>query len=189
MGLLRAQGITQLLDIRPCPDEGPPRFHRHHLAWMLPGGGIHYDWLGDALGGTFPDEALPAPLGLDRREAMHRQPAYLHGWRRLLQALRDTPGPACLLGSAEDPLPCHRHWLIGQDLADLGVEVLHIRKPRKGRTQVLKVLPTPPTLLPPLTERPTGKIPRFAPAPPPPETWTDPIRPTPHLRPLDSPKS
>jgi len=168
--LLRLQGVTRVLDVRPHPEEGPSRFHRHHLEWMLPPSGISYAWLGDDLGGELPAKGLPAPVNLDRRDLMHRQPTYIAGWLRLVQDLRDFPGPTCLLGSTENPLRCHRHWLIGQDLAALGVEVLHIRGTRKGPTQVLKVLPPATPTATPATRHPHAST-------PPQETWTDPIRP------------
>lgn len=47
-----------------------------------------------------------------------------------LDALVSLAGSArvSILCSEEDPLHCHRHWLIAKALASRGVTVYHIRK-------------------------------------------------------------
>lgn len=141
VGLLKKNGIHLLLDIRPEPDRSPRRFHANHLSWLLPTHGIRYRWEGEALGGRPADSSLPVAGGSDRRAVMHADLRYREGLLGLLQELRNSPDPVCLLGGSEDPAACHRHWLIGNDLLSMGVEVLHIRKPRNKPDRVLKFVP------------------------------------------------
>jgi uncharacterized protein (DUF488 family) len=128
VALLRAHGITWLVDVRAHPGSRRfPHFDRDRLAAELPAAGIGYTHVPE-LGGRRRPRA-DSPNRAWRNEAFrgyadHMQtPAFASGLDRLLALA--TAGRVAIMCAEAVPWQCHR-WLIADALVARGVRVLHI---------------------------------------------------------------
>jgi uncharacterized protein (DUF488 family) len=129
VGLLQANGITRLVDVRSSPySRFNPQFNRETLEASLTERGIGYTFAGDALGGRPDDPTCYTENSqlVDYRCVM-QQEWFQDGIKRLLElAVGELTAILC---SEEDPARCHRHHLITRYLLDKHPElnIQHIR--------------------------------------------------------------
>jgi uncharacterized protein (DUF488 family) len=131
--LLASQAVTQLVDVRSAPySRFYPQFNRKSLQQYLTSSGLHYIYLGEALGGRPKDPAcykhhlVPArvtdiPAEIDYQTVMQR-PWFIEGIWELLGIAKQQP--TCILCSEKDPADCHRQLLIASYLLENYPEVL-----------------------------------------------------------------
>ena len=136
--LLEFCGIQTVVDVRSVPaSRFHPQFAKRNLSDALEHLGIRYVFLGRELGGRPPDPScyeggvLPEPGTKpwpkpDYTEVIKRH-WFIQGIDRLLRYAAESP--TAMLCSEEDPLRCHRHFLIAEYLMrhHPGIEILHIR--------------------------------------------------------------
>src|SRR5262249_51399088 len=126
VGLLRAQQIARLVDVRSHPaSRWAPHFGKAALGQMLATHAIEYAFLGRELGGR-PDgaEFYGADGAVDyarRAEALD----FKAGIERLIELARERA--TAILCAEEDPGRCHRRLLIAPALRRAGITVVHIR--------------------------------------------------------------
>ncbi|HEY0868236.1 MAG TPA: DUF488 domain-containing protein [Fimbriimonas sp.] len=132
--LIKAHGVTHLVDVRSVPQSGYwEDFRKARLEQIVPPTGIRYVYMGDTLGGT-PAAASGArpPLfcrtepGQIDLEPLFADPRFRLGLRKLVEAASVEGRRFCLMCGCLRPFKCHRFRLIGEALANEGVEVLHL---------------------------------------------------------------
>jgi uncharacterized protein (DUF488 family) len=117
--------IAYLVDVRSAPySRFKPEFSKDALKTRLTAAGIRYIYLGDKLGGQ-PDDPACYADGKVVYAAVAELPAFREGLGRVEQAFRQQLRVA-LMCSEGKPEQCHRSKLIGQELAGLGIPVVHI---------------------------------------------------------------
>lgn len=133
--LLRNFEITHLVDVRSSPFGMFPEFNRPQIDEATQLAKLKYVFMGTALGGkpTFP-EGLDDD-GLVDYEIVRQQVFFKTGINQLIKAV-DRPGnQLCLMCAERRPGDCHRSKLIGEELAQLGYQVIHIIERDEVRTQ------------------------------------------------------
>lgn len=119
--LLRKQGIEKLIDVRSIPySRYRPMFNRNNLAIQAETEGIEYIFKGQELGakqnGIYPDYEL-----------LRNRAEYMEGLQYLISMLEAGYNIAIMCCEL-DHLKCHRYSLIGEDMFQLGYDVVHIDK-------------------------------------------------------------
>jgi uncharacterized protein (DUF488 family) len=125
--LLTQAKIEVLVDIRSNPGSPWVSYaNPRDLERILKATGIQYLNLGDMLGGhpDDPDCYNPQTGKADYR-AMQNKESFQRGINRLLEAMRKNR--ICVMCAEENPSSCHRNLLVGDDLRQKGVQILHIR--------------------------------------------------------------
>jgi uncharacterized protein (DUF488 family) len=141
VALLKEHGIEFLGDVRSRPySRFNPDFSRENIEGVLAAHGIRYVFLGDTLGGD------PETVDVRRNQSEERasyavdynlvrqQPAFRQGMQRLHKAW-DQRVPLALMCSESRPEGCHRVRMIGVQLEEDGIPVLHIDETGTPRTQ------------------------------------------------------
>ena len=136
--LLQMHTIQNLVDVRSVPaSRFHPQYRKRNLERSLAECNISYVFWGQTLGGRpmdpacYPDDKLPdkrqKPWPRPDYERMTSRPWFIQSIANLLQLAEQSP--TAILCSEEDPLHCHRHWLIDKYLHQHHpeVNVLHIR--------------------------------------------------------------
>jgi len=140
--LLHQHGIALVVDVRSQPySRWMPQFNRETLKQDLEDAGIHYEFMGDTLGGRPADRALYDP-GQERPNygRVEETPNYQSGISRLLALVEDEHvQPVTLMCSEGDYRHCHRHLLISQTLLGKGGRVVHIEP--DGATVEAELIP------------------------------------------------
>ena len=131
LGLLKAQDVELVVDVRSKPYSRFRHFNREALEDRLVGLGIRYLYRGEELGGHPPQDEFYNEHG---RVAYERL-ATLRKFRRAIgktveESERHTLALMC---TEEDPEKCHRHPLLAVALLERGLRVLHLR--RNGSVQ------------------------------------------------------
>lgn len=156
--LLKKFAIHVLVDVRSSPySQYLPHFNRPELQHFLSGKGIEYLFAGEFLGGRPQDPQLYRAreipegkadyLNLVDYPAVARTDHFRRGLNRLIAvAAQRTVAIMC---SEEDPLQCHRHHLIANELDLRNIPVVHIRKsgifePFQSGTVISTVIATTP---------------------------------------------
>lgn len=122
--LIRGAGGETVVDVRSIPaSQYSPHFNRGRLAEELPGAGLGYVFMGEALGGRPSDPALFSGDRADY-EKMAGAAAFREGVARVLAIAADSR--PVLICAERDPLECHRCLLVGRFLAEGGHQVEHI---------------------------------------------------------------
>ena len=138
VNLLGLHTIQTVVDVRSVPaSRFHPQFAKRNLSDALEDRGVRYVFMGKVLGGRPPDPScyeggvLPEPGTKpwpkpDYAEVIKR-PWFIQGIDRLLRYAAESP--TVMLCSEEDPMRCHRHFLIAEYLGQHhpDIEVLHIR--------------------------------------------------------------
>ena len=126
LGLLAANRIEVLVDVRSSPySRYATWYNREPLKASLSQAGIKYIFLGDKLGGLPDgDEFYDEEHHVDYRR-IAASPAFAEGIDRLMTGIPDYR--IAVMCGEENPTDCHRNLLIGKVLADMDVEVVHIR--------------------------------------------------------------
>ena len=113
LAVLRAHGVTRLVDVRSMPRSHFEHFRRGALAAWLPEAGIEYIWMGDTLGG----------LRAGGYARWMRTPEFAAGLMRLEDLARERP--TAFMCAERDPARCHRRY-IAAALRDRGWDVHHL---------------------------------------------------------------
>lgn len=136
--LLKANAITQLVDVRSTPaSRFQPQFNKENLEYFLPQNGIQYVFAGKFLGGrpsepgcyknrVLPKEETDYLHEVDYPEVM-KKTWFIKGIARLLKLAEEHT--TSIMCSEEDPSLCHRHHLIAKYfMAEYPeIQVIHIR--------------------------------------------------------------
>jgi uncharacterized protein (DUF488 family) len=123
--LLERPNISVVADVRSYPSSRLPHFNASTLKARLAAAGISYVYLGSELGGRSRDGTPPD------YERMAAAPTFLQGLARVEEIAAGTR--LAVMCSEHDPLTCHRCLLVGQHLAQRGIEIGHIQVRRSGR--------------------------------------------------------
>jgi uncharacterized protein (DUF488 family) len=127
MEVLQRVGIESLVDVRSQPvSRFSPQFNRKRLADSLEQLGMHYLFMGDALGGRPSGREFYDANGYVLYNRLAETPEFKAGLARLMKMVEAEP--VAVMCAEEDPAGCHRRLLVGRALADLGVSMLHLRR-------------------------------------------------------------
>lgn len=144
IGLLRAQAIAVLVDVRSAPySRYAPQFNRERLQASLAEAGIRYVYGGKHLGGRPEAPDCYDEQGKIDYQRVAKQDFYAIGIERLLTYAQQAT--TAIMCSEEDPSQCHRHLLITQTLLRRGVPVRHLRG--DGRIEPAQLEPVQTTFL------------------------------------------
>lgn len=125
LATLKANQIEYLIDVRTAPySKFKPEFSKDLLQYHVENAGIHYLFMGDALGGQPRDPACHTDGKVDY-EKVRAQPFFQKGIERLRKAFEQRHR-VVLLCSEGRPEQCHRSKLIGEALVAAGLPVCHI---------------------------------------------------------------
>lgn len=125
--LLHMHGATAVVDVRSTPySEWSPQFNRSAVAASLKEHGIAYSYLGGELGVRSDD-----PSCYEGGRVVYARLAdteqFQQGLRRVVKGAQLRR--LALMCAEQDPIDCHRSILLGPQLAQFGVGVLHILHP------------------------------------------------------------
>jgi uncharacterized protein (DUF488 family) len=124
--LLRGAAVALVVDTRARPySRFNPHFNRERLREALEGAGIAYLWRGAALSGRPAEKRFYRPDGALDLDELWRWPALQAGIDEV--AAEAGTKRTALLCAEEDPLICHRRFLLTPPLLARGAAVLHIR--------------------------------------------------------------
>ena len=124
---LGRHGVQIVVDVRSKPFSSyNPQFNREAVCESLRQSGRPYVFSGHSLGGMPDDPELRAQDGQADYGKIRESPLYRKELAGLLRAVDLGPGPMALMCSEADPTMCHRRRLVGTDLVEAGVEVVHI---------------------------------------------------------------
>lgn len=138
--LLAGQSIQRIVDVRGQPySRFNPQFNRERLARTLEAAGVDYDWQGEYLSGRPRDPAFRGPDGAVLWDRLRLWPELHRAVDLVAERSRDRV--SCLICAEEDPLRCHRRFLLAPLFRDRGFSVRHIR--RDGQIQREEDLPEP----------------------------------------------
>lgn len=124
--LLSSRGCEFLIDVRSNPfSKFNPSFGKESLSDLCRESGIRYVFMGDSLGGK-PISAEHFDMdGKVNYSRLAEGTEFRHGLSRLVTA--NAKGIcACIMCSELRPQECHRCKLIGSELRELGIDVVHI---------------------------------------------------------------
>ena len=124
--LVKSFGCSYLVDVRSVPySKYHTQYNRESLEKSCSDFGLHYLYLGDQVGGKPASDEFRNELGTADYEKMAQQPNFVKGLTRLQNAYKQ--GISVVLMCAElKPEVCHRTNLIGNALAKLGIDLVHI---------------------------------------------------------------
>lgn len=123
--LLNAAGIETLVDVRSSPySRYAPQFNRENLIRTLQKTPVRYLFMGGQLGGYPKDAPIYRGKHPDY-DLLRKQAFYIDGLNKLLEI--SSTSKVAIMCSEEDPYTCHRRALIGFDLHERGVKVVHIQ--------------------------------------------------------------
>lgn len=130
---LRRAEVQFLIDVRSVPySRFQPEFGRESLQRSL-GPSVRYVFMGDLLGGRPDDDSCYTDGRVDYTKTRTKD-FFKRGLERLRSA-HEQGFAVCMLCSEAQPSQCHRTKMVGQALADEGIEVLHILRDGKLRSQ------------------------------------------------------
>ncbi|MEO5361719.1 MAG: DUF488 domain-containing protein [Nitrospirota bacterium] len=138
--LLLTAGIDTLVGVRSSPySRYAPQFNKENLVHSLQKTPVAYLYMGSQLGG-FPKDA---PIYRGKHpdyDLLRKQAFYLDGITRLIATAATCK--LAIMCSEEDPCQCHRRLLIGFDLHERGVKVIHIHHDGKTNEDDFKDMAT-----------------------------------------------
>ena len=126
--LLKNNAIQVLVDVRSAPySRYVPQFNKKEMEAAVTHAGMKYVFMGDAIGGKPPD---PKYLDVNGR-VMYYKVAASEMFQLSLDRLskgKEDGWTIALVCAEEDPLKCHRHLLIANELEmKRNISVWHIR--------------------------------------------------------------
>ncbi len=124
--LARRHGVGVIVDVRGQPySRFNPQFNRERFRDALAGHGIDYLWFGDRLSGRPKEPEFHGPDGKVLWDKLRRWPALHEGLAEVFE--RAAGARLALVCAEEDPMRCHRRFLLTPPLVERGARVLHIR--------------------------------------------------------------
>ncbi|MBF0517259.1 MAG: DUF488 domain-containing protein, partial [Nitrospirae bacterium] len=134
--LLSTARVDTLVDVRSSPySRFAPQFNRENLIRSLQAASITYIYMGGQLGG-FPKDAPVYRGKHPDYDLLRKQAFYLEGLTRLIET--SATCTLAVMCSEEDPASCHRRNLIGFDLHERGVKVIHLRHDNSANEDTFK---------------------------------------------------
>ena len=128
--LITASGIELLVDVRSMPaSRFAPFSNKRVFPTLLETVGIEYHFMGDSLGGRPDDPSLHDAAGKPDYQKIRDSDAFRQGMDHLVEVAESAV--TVVMCSEGEPTRCHRKLLIGVELEERGVGVLHIL--RAGR--------------------------------------------------------
>lgn len=119
--------VQTLCDVRSHPASFRyPQFNREPLEAGLSSAEIHYEYLGESLGGRPSDPRAYFEDGRVNYAARRRAADFAAGIERAVALAQDRV--VALLCAEEDPLECHRFLMISPALVERGITPVHIRR-------------------------------------------------------------
>ncbi len=132
IGLLKQNRIERVVDVRGQPySRYNPQFNREHLSRRLEESGIGYTWSGRHLSGRPREERFHGPQGNVLWDKLMSSPELNAALDSIAVEVRLHR--IALVCAEEDPMRCHRRFLLTPPLIRRGIRVLHIRG--DGRTE------------------------------------------------------
>jgi uncharacterized protein (DUF488 family) len=127
LGVLLRHDIKLLCDVRSRPGSFRfPQFNREPLMVQLASAKIVYQFFGDQFGGRPLDSRHYRPDGLVDYPARRKAPDFEEAMDRLLGFAKRQN--VVLMCAEEDPLHCHRFFMICPALMQRGIQPLHLRR-------------------------------------------------------------
>ncbi|MBE9012807.1 DUF488 domain-containing protein [Pseudanabaenaceae cyanobacterium LEGE 13415] len=124
--LLRARECDYLVDVRSSPySKFNPDFNVDQLRKSTASTGITYVFMGDQLGGRPKDPQVYSSDGKIDYAKLRLQEHFKAGLERLQNAVEKRLH-VCIMCSELKPEDCHRSKLIGAELLNCGIKVIHI---------------------------------------------------------------
>jgi uncharacterized protein (DUF488 family) len=124
LGLLSANGITAIADVRSQPfSRRNPQFNKDRLAADLAENGIAYVFLGKELGARSEDPACYED-GKVQYSRLAATAAFKEGLDRVISGAEKYR--VALMCAEKEPLDCHRTLLVSCALEKRGVSIAHI---------------------------------------------------------------
>jgi uncharacterized protein (DUF488 family) len=124
LALLEQHGIQAVGDVRSSPySQRNPQFNREPLAQALCAHGLSYVFLGAELGARRAETECYVNSRVDY-DLIALAPAFQRGLERIIRG--GAKMRLALMCAEKDPLNCHRCILIGPQLRNRGVRVVHI---------------------------------------------------------------
>ncbi len=125
--------IRFLVDVRSKPQSRQPEFNAQNLKALASHHGIHYHFLGSALGGLPEDPACYVDGKVDYTRC-EQSKAFQSGIERLCEGAKG--GHRIVIMCSElDPEKCHRSKLVGEAVQKRGIMIGHIDRDGDVRTQ------------------------------------------------------
>lgn len=119
--LLRRYGIEKLIDVRSVPySRYRPMFNKNSLSTQAKAEEIEYVFKGNELGAKY-NGMYPS------YDILRKRIEYPVGLQYLIQQLQEGINIA-IMCCESDYQKCHRYSLIGEDIFQLGYDVVHIGK-------------------------------------------------------------
>ncbi len=141
ISILKQYEISYLVDVRSIPASKYHRsYNKKEFAIALAEHGIRYVFMGDSLGGRPNDPNCYVDGKVDYTRCKETS-WFKEGINRLKTAW-DKRLSVAIMCSESKPEMCHRSKLIGQELAKLGITMLHIdeRALIKSQSEVISAL-------------------------------------------------
>ena len=124
--LAKRHGVAMIVDVRGQPySRYNPQYNRERFSASLSDGGIEYLWYGDRLSGRPTAPELRGPDGEVLWDKVRQWPALHDGLAEVLERAAGTR--LALVCAEEDPMRCHRRFLLTPPLAERGADIVHIR--------------------------------------------------------------
>ena len=126
ISILEQHGIRRVVDVRGQPySRRNPQFNREQLSASLKAGDIDYTWSGEHLSGRPRDARYLGSAGEVLWDKLAAKPELESELRLLAEEARRVR--LALVCAEEDPMRCHRRFLLTPFLMRIGVEVMHLR--------------------------------------------------------------
>lgn len=126
VALLKKHTIDVLIDVRRSPYSRNRKYYRKaELEKRLPTHNIKYIFMGDSLGGLINDDEYYDSSGQPLWDKMRTRQEFLRGIETLIETVQKR-GKVTLFCAEADPLRCHRTHLIGAELHNRDIEVIHL---------------------------------------------------------------
>jgi uncharacterized protein (DUF488 family) len=124
--LLSQRGCTFLIDVRSNPfSKFNPSFSKDHLSHLCSKAGIRYVFMGNTLGGKPSSDKHFDQDGKVNYLLLAKSKEFQYGLARIITAHKKGVY-VCLMCSELKPQECHRCKLIGAELKEQGIEIIHI---------------------------------------------------------------
>ena len=140
--LLKENNIEQVIEVRSTAKSSYlPHFNKQSLIYNLKKNGIQYLDRGKSLGGRPEDTSVLNNDNKILEDKIEEKVWYQDGIKELIKLSKQTR--LALMCSEENPLNCHRGYVISHTLMKNGINIKHIRgsgKKDKGKRFVKKEL-------------------------------------------------
>ncbi len=132
---LKAFDINYLIDIRTKPfSKWNPQYNQNELKLTLKEHGIVYVYMGDTLGGMPDDRSCYNSDNKVDYDVVKTKEFFTSGLSRLVTAYQKKIN-VVIMCSESRPEDCHRSKLIGEELLNKEIPIIHIVASNKTRSQ------------------------------------------------------